>query len=73
MLCSRNGKRKMRTKPEFIAERGGTVPHVKRYLCEFDFHYNSRKLEDIERTGEALKGIIGKCMTYRRTIRICCA
>lgn len=40
--------------------------HLKRYLCEFDFRYNTRQLEDIERTSEALKGITGKRMTYRR-------
>ncbi len=41
--------------------------HLKRYLCEFDFRYNTRKIEDHERTAEALKGITGKRLTYRRT------
>jgi transposase-like protein len=41
--------------------------HLKRYLCEFDFRYNTRHLTDHERTSEALKGILGKRLTYRRT------
>jgi len=40
--------------------------HLKRYLCEFDFRYNFRKIEDSERAQEALKGITGKRLTYRR-------
>lgn len=40
--------------------------HLKRYLCEFDFRYNTRKINDHERASEALKGIEGKRMTYRR-------
>ena len=40
--------------------------HLKRYLGEFDFRYNSRDVNDFERTGLALEGIIGKRMTYRR-------
>ena len=43
--------------------------HLHRYLSEFDFRYNHRKIEDIERTQEALKGIEGKRLTYRRTNR----
>ncbi len=41
--------------------------HLKRYLCEFDFRYNTRKLDDGERTLRALQGIEGKRLTYRRT------
>ena len=41
--------------------------HLKRYLGEFDFRYNSRDVDDFERTGLALEGIMGKRMTYRRT------
>jgi transposase-like protein len=40
--------------------------HLKRYLCEFDFRYNNRKIDDAERANEALKGISGKRLTYRR-------
>jgi transposase-like protein len=34
--------------------------HLKRYLAEFDFRYNSRDISDAERTSLALKGIHGK-------------
>lgn len=43
--------------------------HLHRYLSEFDFRYNHRKIEDIERTQEALRGIEGKRLTYRRANR----
>ena len=38
--------------------------HLKRYLGEFDFRYNHRKLSDAERTAEALRGIGGKRLIY---------
>jgi transposase-like protein len=41
--------------------------HLKRYLGEFDFRYNNRKIDDAARANEALKGIVGKRLTYRRT------
>ena len=41
-----------------------SAKHLKRYLGEFDFRYNQRHLDDWERTGEALRGIEGKRMTY---------
>jgi transposase-like protein len=41
--------------------------HLKRYVGEFDFRYNTRGLTDMERTFEAVKGIKGKRLTYRRT------
>jgi transposase-like protein len=41
--------------------------HLKRYLSEFDFRYNTRDLTDSERADLALKGITGKRLTYRRT------
>lgn len=44
--------------------------HLHRYTTEFDFRYNHRaKLgyDDSMRTTEALKGIVGKRLTYRRT------
>jgi transposase-like protein len=44
--------------------------HLKRYLGEFDFRYNNRValgVDDNARTVEALKGIEGKRLTYRRT------
>ena len=56
-----------------ILKRGliGTYHHVGeqhlfRYVNEFDFRYNNRKVSDVERADNALKGIIGKRLTYRR-------
>ncbi|MFG1292738.1 IS1595 family transposase [Xanthobacter versatilis] len=43
--------------------------HLHRYLTEFDFRYNRRSalgMSDRERTDDALKGIEGKRLTYRR-------
>ncbi len=39
--------------------------HLHRYLDEFDFRYNHRKITDTERSMIALKGIEGKRLTYR--------
>jgi len=44
-----------------------SAKHLKRYVGEFDFRYNERKITDGERTDKALKGIEGKRLTYRRT------
>ena len=44
--------------------------HLHRYLAEFDFRYNRRTAvgyTDGMRTDDALKGIEGKRLTYRRT------
>lgn len=41
--------------------------HLQRYVTEFDFRYNGRKMNDNERRDAALKGIEGKRLTYRRT------
>jgi transposase-like protein len=44
--------------------------HLKRYLAEFDFRYNERAklgVSDTDRAEKALKGIVGKRLTYRRT------
>jgi hypothetical protein len=59
-----------------ILKRGiiGTYHHVSeahlgRYLAEFDFRYSNRSklgVEDAERATKALKGIVGKRLTYRR-------
>ncbi|MBE5073969.1 IS1595 family transposase [Erythrobacteraceae bacterium E2-1 Yellow Sea] len=43
--------------------------HLQRYLHEFDFRYSNRSalgIEDAERTDIALRGIVGKRLTYRR-------
>jgi len=42
--------------------------HLYRYLAEFDFRYNNRErlgVNDMERTANALQGIVGKRLTYR--------
>jgi len=42
--------------------------HLHRYLSEFDFRYSNRialGVNDIERAERALKGIVGKRLTYR--------
>jgi len=42
--------------------------HLHRYLCEFDFRYSNRSglgVGDVERTERALRGIVGKRLTYR--------
>ncbi len=43
-----------------------SAKHLKRYLGEFDFRYNSRDVSDFERAALAAKGIQGKRLTYRR-------
>jgi transposase-like protein len=40
--------------------------HLGRYTAEFDFRYNTRKLDDFERADESLLGAVGKRLTYRR-------
>jgi transposase-like protein len=40
--------------------------HLQRYVTEFDFRYNHRKIADSDRAVFALKGIAGKRLTYRR-------
>jgi len=43
--------------------------HLQRYCNEFDFRYNTRtalSFTDMARADLALKGIAGKCLTYRR-------
>lgn len=44
-----------------------SAKHLKRYLGEFDFRYNTRDVSDMERAVLAAKGIAGKRLTYRRT------
>jgi transposase-like protein len=40
--------------------------HLHRYTAEFDFRYNTRKLNDHERAEMSLLGSVGKRLTYRR-------
>ena len=45
--------------------------HLHRYLSEFDFRYSNRVrlgIDDVERTERALKGIVGKRLTYKTAI-----
>lgn len=47
--------------------------HLKRYLAEFDFRYNERValgVDDVERSARALRGVVGKRLTYRTTHRM---
>jgi len=39
--------------------------HLKRYLAEFDFRWNHRKLKDSEITPLIIKDFEGKRLTYR--------
>lgn len=44
--------------------------HLHRYLAEFDFRYSNRaalEIDDAARARKALKGIVGKRLTYRRS------
>jgi transposase-like protein len=44
--------------------------HLKRYLAEFDFRYSYRVktgFDDVARTDLAIKGLVGKRLTYRTT------
>ena len=44
--------------------------HLHRYLSEFDFRYSNRVrlgVDDVQRTELAIKGIVGKRLTYRTT------
>ena len=46
--------------------------HLHRYLAEFDFRYSNRVrlgIDDVARADRALKGIVGKRLTYRATDR----
>ncbi|WP_414692413.1 IS1595 family transposase [Phenylobacterium sp.] len=47
-----------------------SAAHLARYLAEFDFRYSNRSglgVDDEIRTNEALRGIEGRRLTYRRT------
>lgn len=42
--------------------------HLNRYLAEFDFRQNTRValgIDDVERTKRAIRGMVGKRLTYR--------
>jgi hypothetical protein len=43
--------------------------HLDRYVDEFSFRYNNRKVTDAERTVRALSKIGGKRLTYKEPIQ----
>jgi transposase-like protein len=46
--------------------------HLHRYLTEFDFRYSNRirlGVDDVERSARAVRGVVGKRLTYRTTDR----
>jgi transposase-like protein len=48
--------------------------HLHRYVAEFDFRYNSRSalgIEDQDRAGKALAGIVGKRLKYQGSDSFC--
>lgn len=48
-----------------------SAQHLKRYLGEFDFRYNERSalgVEDVERRTNAVKGVVGKRLTYKKPL-----
>jgi hypothetical protein len=42
--------------------------HLHRYVGEFDFRWNTRRLNDGERTIEAIRGASGKRLSYRNLV-----
>ncbi len=49
----------------FGAHHSVSEAHLPRYLIEWDFKWNTRKMKDGERAALALKGAEGKRLTYR--------
>jgi len=47
-----------------------SATHIHRYLAEFDFRYSTKDISDRDRADEALRGIVGKRLTYRRTDKL---
>jgi len=46
--------------------------HLHRYLAEFDFRYSNREargIDDVSRADLAVKGMVGKRLTYQTTLR----
>jgi len=50
----------------FGAHHSVSEAHLPRYLTEWDFKWNTRKLKDGERAALALRGAEGKRLTYRQ-------
>jgi transposase-like protein len=51
----------------FGAHHSVSEAHLHRYLVEWDFKWNTRKMKDGERAALALKGAEGKRLTYQNT------
>lgn len=51
----------------FGAHHSVSEAHLPRYLTEWDFKWNTRKMKDGERAALALKGAEGKRLTYRQS------
>lgn len=43
--------------------------HLHRYVAEFDFRWNARKVDDGERLARAIKSSVGKRLRYREPVR----
>ncbi len=43
--------------------------HLHRYLAEFEYRYNTRKMDDGERTVGAIQKVVGKRLLYREPIK----
>jgi transposase-like protein len=50
----------------FGAHHSVSEAHLPRYMAEWDFKFNTRKMKDGERAALALKGAEGKRLTYRQ-------
>lgn len=46
-----------------------SAKHLHRYLAEFDYRYNARKVKDGERTVSAIQRMSGKRLTYRQPVQ----
>ena len=45
-----------------------TKKHLPNYLNEFEFRYNTRKLDDGERVTAAIRRVDGKRLQYRESV-----
>ncbi len=45
-----------------------TRKHLPNYLNEFEFRWNTRKLDDGQRVAKALRAIEGKRLQYRESV-----
>jgi len=42
--------------------------HLKKYLCEFDFRYNRKTLNDVNRVIEIVANAFGKRLKYKEVL-----